>query len=66
MCRAIQCSAVRNEQVAESVIRFVQDRTVRQVVVLTHYGSLPLDIVEVWECAGVLYLSVLADQPPSK
>jgi hypothetical protein len=51
----------RGQQVASKLNDIIQGGDVKEVKILTHYGSHDLEIIEVYSNNGVLYLTVNAD-----
>jgi hypothetical protein len=51
----------KGQQVASKLNDIIQGGDVKEVKILTHYGSHDLEIVEVYSNNGVLYLTVNAD-----
>lgn len=49
------------QQVASTVNDIIQGGDVKEVKILTHYGSHDLEIIEVYSSNGILYLTVNAD-----
>lgn len=49
------------QQVASKVNDIIQGGDVKEVKILTHYGSHDLEIIEVYSSNGILYLTVNAD-----
>lgn len=53
----------REEQLADRISDIINNHAIRSVKVLTNYGSHELEIREIWENSGTLYLGVVADKP---
>jgi hypothetical protein len=51
----------KGQQVASKLNDIIQGGDVKEVKILTHYGSHDLEIVEVYSNNGILYLTVNAD-----
>lgn len=51
----------RGQQVASKLNDIIQGGGVKEVKILTHYGSHDLEIIEVYSNNGILYLTVNAD-----
>lgn len=51
----------KGQQVASKVDDIIQGGDIKEVKILTHYGSHDLEIVEVYSNNGILYLTVNAD-----
>ena len=51
----------KGQQVASKVNDIIQGGDIKEVKILTHYGSHDLEIVEVYSNNGILYLTVNAD-----
>ena len=51
----------RGQQVASKLNDIIQSGDVKEVKILTHYGSHDLEIIEVYSNNGILYLTVNAD-----
>lgn len=51
----------KGQQVASNINNIIQGGDIKEVKILTHYGSHDLEIVEVYSNGGVLYMTVNAD-----
>ena len=51
----------KGQQVASNINNIIQGGDIKEVKILTHYGSHDLEIVEVYSNCGVLYMTVNAD-----
>lgn len=49
------------KKIANIVNNILRDETINDIQILTHYGSHPLEIMEVYQDNGVLYLTVNAN-----
>jgi len=52
-----------DEQLADRISDIINNSAIRSVKVLTNHGSHELEIREIWESNGTLYLGVVADKP---
>jgi hypothetical protein len=53
----------RDEQLADRISDIINNHAINSVKVLTNHGSYELEIREIWESNGTLYLGVVADKP---
>ena len=51
----------KGQQVASNINNIIQGGDIKEVKILTHYGSHDLEIIEVYSKGGVLYMTVNAD-----